>query len=126
VRAIRRHLAAVFGVWLLCHACALATVSIAMCAAMEDAAGLECTCDHSDGTICPMHHRATARSKSTCSCHSTSNPDTAQLASLFGPVAVESPQRAIDAAEPWTATTIAVNASPINSPAVPDPPPPRA
>jgi hypothetical protein len=130
VQDIRRHLAAVFGVWLLCHTCTLAFTPISLCIAMsEQAAAPECTCDHSDGSICPMHHRATAKSKTSstpCSCRSTTDPNTSMIAALLGPVALIVTPAAILTPDQPTSRTVDLLAPLTYTPVIPEPPPPRA
>ena len=98
----------------------------ALCVSLQNTVAVnDCTCDHNDGQPCPMHHPA-PKSKSPCSCRSTTNPDGAAIASLIGPIAIVPASVSFS---PFTAGTDAVRrlvASPIESLAVPDAPPPRA
>jgi len=127
VRGIRRHLAAVFGVWLLCHACALAAAPLSMCVSLpRNAPDAACACGHAGSTGCPMHHREHAKSNSDCACRSTSDGGMATLASLLGPVAVVSLEVQVEPRVVSTTACVAVSRSIVPAPAVPEPPPPRA
>ena len=125
---IRRHLGAVIGVWLFCQTSALMIGPVSMCTGMATAVpGQQCTCAHDGGQqACPMHHPTTAKSKSSCSCRSTTDTSTLAIASLLGPIAVlPSAIRVVD----LTLTTDSVPdviAAPIDGPELPDAPPPRA
>src|SRR5205809_7186430 len=91
MRAVRRHLGALIGAWLMCHSATLAIAPVAMCAANRaSATGQVCTCGdaHDAGQACPMHHRTTHPSPSSCSCRSTTDLATTAISSLLGPVAV--------------------------------------
>jgi len=128
MRPIRRHLASVIGVWLLCQTSALVIGPASMCAAMPTAVPeQQCTCAHDAGQqACPMHHPTTAKSKSSCSCRSGTDPSTLAIASLLGPIAVL--PSAIEVAD-LSLTTDSVPvmvAAPIDGPELPDAPPPRA
>jgi hypothetical protein len=88
-----------------------------------------CECPHEAGTVCPMHQGKTAaRSKAPsrlCSCRSAADPLLATVASLLGPLAVLTPspaQLAPPAAVAWTSQAVAAS---LDTPAVPDSPPPR-
>jgi hypothetical protein len=93
------------------------------------AVGVECTCDHSDGEMCPMHHsrsKTAAPTSPSCACRSTNDPMVAVAAFLFGHVAELRPMPSI--AEPadaggWLAS---LNPEPLEFSSVPDSPPPRA
>jgi hypothetical protein len=94
----------------------------------ENAAAVQqaCTCDHGDGLECPMHHTKTTKSRSSCSCRSTTDGPTAMLASLIGPTAVLTARTTVVA----TVATSGVRTSPeaplFDASINPDPPPPRA
>src|SRR6185295_20036024 len=92
MRWIRSRLARAAAGWLVVHVCLLLSVPTALCTTMSVGAKAECTCDHGDGQMCPMHH---TRSKSktpldphSCSCRSTSDPVAAMAAALIGPAGV--------------------------------------
>jgi len=127
MRGIRRHLAAVFGAWLLCHVCALAAAPISIClSSSASAPQLECTCDHGDATECPMHHKSSTGPKPTCTCRSTSDSGLARLASMLGPFAVVDTGARIASPDGMATAPALLPASFFNAPAMPDPPPPRA
>ena len=126
MRPIRRHLASVIGVWLLCQTSALVIGPASMCAGMATAVPeQQCTCAHDGGQqTCPMHHPGTT--KSSCSCRSSTDTSTLAIASLLGPIAVL--PSAIEVAD-LSLTTDSVQvmvAAPIDAPDLPDAPPPRA
>jgi hypothetical protein len=127
MRGIRRHLAAVFGAWLLCHMCALAAAPISIClSSTASAPQLECTCDHGDATECPMHHKSSAQPKPTCTCRSTSDAGLATLASMLGPFAVVHADARIVSPDGTSSAPALQPASFFIAPTSPDPPPPRA
>ncbi len=126
MRAVRQHLTRVAMIWLLCHASVLTGVPVSL-SAMPDALASEqaCTCAHSGATECPMHHQAQAPSKSPCSCRSTADPQAATLGSLLGPIAVlTAPGQVIRLVYSDAASSLTVPL--IDTPTVPDAPPPRA
>jgi hypothetical protein len=125
VAGIRRYLAAVFGAWLICHACALAAAPISICVSFS-VPELECTCDHSDATECPMHHKSTSAPKPACTCRSTSDSGLATLASMLGPFAVIDAEARVIAPDEMSAAPAARLATLFNAPTIPDSPPPRA
>jgi hypothetical protein len=127
VRGIRRHLAVVFGAWLLCHTCGLAAAPIAMCvSSTASAPALECTCDHGDATECPMHHKPASESKPACTCRNTSDSGLATLVSLLGPFAVVDADARIASPDGTSSAPALLPAAFFNAPTIPDPPPPRA
>src|SRR3954471_22852593 len=90
---IRPRLARVAAGWLVFHLALIAAVPATLCATMAaSAVGLECTCDHGDGELCPMHHTRTKAhgtpERPPCSCRSTADPLTAMATALVGPPAV--------------------------------------
>jgi len=128
---IRPRLAGVAAGWLVFQLTLLLSVPTTLCSTISASkVSAECTCDHADGTICPMHHtlnRAHGESGShSCSCRSTSDPMAALAAALTGPPAVlvaeANAPASFDAAE---YAEIAASA-PLHWIAVPDSPPPRA
>jgi len=128
VRAIRQRLSVFASAWLICQATVLIAAPASICISRGEAAGdVSCrdTCDH--GTQCPMHHSTSQDSTSTCSCRSATDTDaeTALFGSLFGPSAVLS--TGIRAVAPLTPTEAAPlpAASLIDTPTLPDAPPPR-
>ena len=125
MRGIRRHLAAVFGAWLLCHTCALAAAPISICLALN-ASQLECTCDHGAATECPMHHQSSAAPKTSCTCRSTSDSGLATLASMLGPFAVIDAAARLASPDGIAPAPARLPATVFHAPTIPDPPPPRA
>jgi len=128
---IRRRLAGVAAVWLVFQLTLLLAVPTTLCSTISAGrVGAECTCDHADGTMCPMHHtRSRAHGEPgshSCSCRSTSDPMAALAAALTGPPAVLVAEAesaiSLDSAE---CAEIAASA-PLHWIAVPDSPPPRA
>jgi hypothetical protein len=53
---IRLQVARVAAGWLVFHVCLLVVVPTALCSSPSASAGAECTCEHGDGLMCPMHH----------------------------------------------------------------------
>ena len=128
---IRRRLAGVAAGWLVFQLTLLLAVPTTLCSTISAGrVGAECTCDHADGTMCPMHHtRSRAHGEPgshSCSCRSTSDPMAASAAALTGPPAVLVAEAesaiSLDSAE---CAEIAASA-PLHWIAVPDSPPPRA
>src|SRR5262245_53515386 len=85
--SLRRHLGRVACAWLVAQVCVLATSSAVMALTAPSVAALECTCAHGESHSCPMHHPV-EKSKSDCSCRSTSDGPSAVIAALLGPIAV--------------------------------------
>jgi hypothetical protein len=100
-------------------------VPVSLCTG--EGAGIQqtCTCSHDDGKECPMHHTKT-KSKSSCSCRSTSDGPTAILASLLGPTAVLTSRTAVVATVATSRFLTNPEAVPFDASINPDPPPPRA
>jgi hypothetical protein len=127
----RPRLALVASAWLVFQLCMLVSIPTALCPATAAAAvGAECTCEHGDGQMCPMHHKP-SRAKSAneshpCSCRSTSDPAAAMAASLIGPAGVLAPPVALTARATIAVALPAFNPAPLDSFSVPDSPPPRA
>jgi hypothetical protein len=128
---IRPRLARVAAGWLVFQLTLLLAVPTTLCSTISaSTVGAECTCDHDDGTVCPMHHtRSRAHGESgshSCSCRSTSDPMAALAAALTGPPAVlvaeANSAASFDSAEYAEITASA----PLHRIAVPDSPPPRA
>jgi len=111
--------------WLLCQASALVITTIALSVSLStDAAADECTCDHGNGMMCPMHHTRTP-SKSRCAYRGTAD-DASTIASLLSQVAVV-PASTVTL-EPLTNTLTTPWRDPglVVEPLGFDPPPPRA
>ena len=124
VELVRRRLALVACGWLCVQLSVLTAAPASLFAHEAQAAdALACTCVHTGTAECPMHHPA---KKSGCECRNTTDPDTASLVSLIGPIAVL-------AAAPQQLAPPAIAKSPIRPitqfidfVAPPDGPPPRA
>ena len=115
---LRRVLGPLVAVWLLCQSGAMAAAWIP---AFDD-----CTCPHSDGATCPMHHGSSSTTKKTCSMRAVDDPGSLTLVSLLTPSA---PVEAsfLHVTQPATrCTTIADRSFTSLRPVPPDPPPPRA
>jgi len=131
MRWIRSQVARVAAGWLVFHVCLIVSVPITLCSTVSSSSvGAECTCDHGDGQMCPMHH-VVSKSKTgspshSCSCRSTSDPLAAVTASLIGPPAVVAPRVASIALRVAVGNSPAFAAEPLDSASVPDSPPPRA
>src|SRR5262245_31804074 len=80
---LRRLVARFTAVWLLGHLATAALVPVAISIVMEDPHGLECTCGHGDGAMCPMHHRP-SRLPSDCVMRSGDASDVAILTTFAG------------------------------------------
>jgi len=88
MRRVRRQLSRLAAGWLVLQLAVVAPMPVALCAGLAaDAAGAECTCSHGPGVACPMHHAASGRDSTSCSCRGTTD-DTSLLASLFDTAAL--------------------------------------
>lgn len=126
MRAVRQHRAWLVAGWLLAQAAFMTATPLGLCVASATAAPAdECTCAHDDGQACPMHPEA-GKSKSSCSCRSTTDPSAVVMASLIGPNA-DLPA-AIETAVPdlFVRSVPQFESSPIEAFSLPDAPPPRA
>src|SRR5215467_12258838 len=111
--------------WLCCQLSLLTAAPLSLFANAPHAAdAISCTCAHSAGGQCPMHHPANP--KPDCQCRNTADPDAAAIVSLLGPIAVL-------ADAPTHAAQLSVTKSPTHHVtrfasfiASPDGPPPRA
>jgi hypothetical protein len=127
---LRTRAAGVAAAWLAVQLCLLVSVPTTLCSADPGpSAKASCECPHEAGTVCPMHQgKGAAKPKAPsrlCSCRSVADPLLATVTSLLGPLAVltqSTPRPAPPAAVAWTAQ--AASAS-LDTPAVPDSPPPR-
>jgi hypothetical protein len=127
---LRTRTAGVAAAWLAVYLCLLVSAPTTLCSAdPRPSAKASCECPHEAGTLCPMHQgKGTARPKvpsRLCSCRSAADPLLATVASLLGPLAVltpSTPRLAPPVVVAWTAQAVAAS---IDTPAVPDSPPPR-
>src|SRR5436190_18561925 len=90
---VRPRLARVAAGWLVFQLALLISVPTTLCSMNAGhVLGAQCTCDHADRQMCPMHHTRTqsrgASGSQSCSCRSTSDPTGAVAAALSGPPAV--------------------------------------
>jgi hypothetical protein len=112
-----------------CQIIGLTASPVALCLeASHASAGVECTCGHGDHATCPMHHPTPAkpRSKSDCSCRSTTDPNAALLIGLIGSLAVM-PERVDFDTQLSMSSLLSASLQHLANPIVgPDGPPPRA
>jgi len=129
MRWIRSQLAHVAAGWLVFQFSLLVSVPTTLCSMHgPNVAGVECTCAHENGGMCPMHHSRTHVHGGThpCSCRSASDPMTALAAVFSGPPAVLAAEESSIASPD---AGICVPAALVRPPAwisVPDSPPPRS
>jgi hypothetical protein len=129
VRGVRRRIRRFAGTWLLLQFLVTIWIPVALHASTSSEHAVEeCTCDHPDGGVCPMHkHSMPSRSTSTeCSLRSPFDPLDALVGSLLGTAGVL----------PHVVMTIAPiesnqgpsrpDARPLDRLVPPDSPPPRA
>jgi hypothetical protein len=125
MRRLRALLGPLIGAWLLCHAATLAVVPVLLCVAGAETMPVECTCDHGDHSLCPMHHKRTSR-PGVCVMQGAGGDGTAVLTSLLGQLGLipsASPLAAPDGGTPYAASAVTTSSL---RPSPPDPPPPRA
>ena len=136
---IRPRLACVAAGWLVFRVALLVWVPATLCTNVAATAAAECTCDHGDGQMCPMHHvRAKAHGATSsalspgspaspsCSCRSTADPLGAMAATPIGsPAVLAVATVSVISLEP-TATVHAIASEPLHWASVPDSPPPRS
>jgi hypothetical protein len=123
---LRRVLAPVAAIWLCCQVGTLALAPVALWITAADPHGVECTCGHGDGAMCPMHHKPTNES-GTCAMQAANLPGSAILAAIIGiaglvPGSTVSIGPAIVSKQAPKADIDVDGRRPIP----PDPPPPRA
>jgi hypothetical protein len=130
---MRGQLVRVAAGWLVLHLGLLVSVPTTLCAITSASTlGAQCTCDHGDGQMCPMHHGRSNSSSSksgsqprSCSCRSTSDPIAAIAASLIGPVAVLGLAQSICQPTLASGRVAVFNPQPLESSHAPASPPPR-
>jgi hypothetical protein len=127
----RPRLALVASAWLVFQLGLLVSIPTALCPPKAPAAvGVECTCEHGDGQMCPMHHTrskaSSAKDSHPCTCRGTTDPAAAMAASLIGPVGMLSPSTAPVARATVVVPLPAFAPAPLDSFVVPDSPPPRS
>ena len=123
---LRRALVPLTAIWLCCQVGTAALVPVAMWITAADPHGVECTCGHGLGAICPMHHKPSGDS-AQCAMRSASGSGLAVLASLVGMIGlIAEPTRSIQPAHPSAFRNVADAEIVGRRPVPPDPPPPRA
>ena len=123
---LRRVLAPVTAIWLSCQVGTLALAPFALWIVAADPHGVECTCGHGAGAMCPMHHRPTGDSDS-CAMQAANLPGSAVLTAITGIAGLV--PGSTTSIEPATVTKQVPNADVHvegRRPIPPDPPPPRA
>ena len=124
--SFRRVLAPVAAIWLCCQVGTMALAPVALWITAADAHGVECTCGHGDGAMCPMHHKP-ANESGTCAMQAANLPGSAVLAAITG-IAGLVPSSTVSIG-PAIVTKQALNTDihvAGRRPIPPDPPPPRA
>jgi hypothetical protein len=122
----KRHAAGRLAIlWLVCQLSIAALSPVALCAQIPIRASA-CTCAHNDGQACPMHQSTEGKTRTGCSCSSTTDVPTAILGALLGTIAVlPSPSATIATSLTgelsWPALSLLIDRL-----VVPDAPPPRS
>lgn len=124
---LRRVLAPLTALWLLCQVGTLALVPVVLRGTPAGTHGTECTCGHGDGLMCPMHHHTPAGGSTPCAMQAVDHSNTAVLTAI-GTIAgvIVRPARWI---QPPASVEQRPAAGPFPTgrrPVPPDPPPPRA
>jgi hypothetical protein len=122
---LRRGLAPVAAIWLCCQVGTLALAPVALWIAAADPHGIECTCGHGAGAMCPMHHKP-ANGSAPCAMQAANSSEAAVLSGLVGTAGlVPEPLRSIEPA-PRSAYAPPPDVHVVGErPVPPDPPPPR-
>jgi hypothetical protein len=123
---LRRVLAPLTALWLLCQVGTLALVPSMLQGSAAAAHATECTCGHGDGSMCPMHHHQPG-GPVQCSMQPVHHSGTAVLTAVAAIVGfIAQPAGSIEpprSVAHWHATDArAIGQRPVP----PDPPPPRA
>lgn len=123
---LRRVLAPLTALWLLCQVGTAALVPVVLRETPVSAHGTECTCGHGDDMMCPMHHHAAGKPVQ-CAMQPLDHSSTAVLMALAGVAGFIAPPRpSIQPALSVPHTHAAVDLPLGPRPVPPDPPPPRA
>jgi hypothetical protein len=122
----RRLLAPAAAIWLFCQVGTVALVPVALWHA-ADPHGVECTCGHGLGAMCPMHHKP-ASPPEDCSMQAAEGSGAAAvLTGLINLTGLVPESTHGLAPAPSSAHVAAADADPRGRrPVPPDPPPPRA
>src|SRR6476620_12728156 len=124
---LRRALAPLAAIWLVCQlgAAALVPAALSASAGQERAAG--CTCGHGTHAMCPMHHHKPSGPDRTCSMQPVNTTPTAVLSALVGlPGFVPGATSALVSPDASTHAEKTAVDDRGRRPLPPDPPPPRA
>src|SRR4051812_27772401 len=124
---LRRALAPIAAIWLVCQLGAVALVPAALAASASDQRVAGCTCGHGAHAICPMHHHKPSGPDRTCSMQPVNSSPTVVLSALVGlPGFIPGITSSLVApdASTYAGKTDADDRS--RRPVPPDPPPPRA
>ena len=123
---LRRVLGPVTALWLCCQVGTITLAPVALWLTAADPHGVECTCGHGAGAMCPMHHKPADQSGS-CAMQAANLPGSAVLTVITG-IAGLVPASMISIG-PASVANRAPNAEVHvdgRRPIPPDPPPPRA
>lgn len=124
---LRRVLAPLTALWLVCQVGTLALVPAMLRANPVSAHATECTCGHGDGLLCPMHHHQPADKPTPCSMQAGDHSAAAVLTALAGIAGfMAQPTSSIQAPLSVTHWHAADARATGPRPVPPDPPPPRA
>ena len=123
--SLRRALAPVAAIWLICQA---ATLTIALPAFWVQSVGageLACTCAHDVDGACPMHHKTSTGAK-LCLMQRADDSGTSVLRSLLGAIGLIPTRTATTAPASLGSEPLLASGAVTDRPVPPDPPPPRA
>ena len=124
---MRRGLARVAAGWLVCHIGLIALTPSALCLTLKArTVEASCTCAHTEGPVCPMHHQSVTPDPQGCSCRGATDPQAVALTALIGPSAVLPPTVATASPTATSSTLTSALTDPIDITLVPEAPPPRA
>ena len=124
MRPFRQHIAWIVCGWLCCQLSVLTAAPLSLFAGLPQAAdSIACTCAHGASGQCPMHHQTAP--KPDCRCSNATDPGSAAIVSLLGPIAILAEARTFATRLPITLSP-AHQVSRFNSfTNAPDGPPPR-
>jgi hypothetical protein len=122
---LRRALGRVAVVWLLCQTATMTLAPMLLLSGSAHAELLECTCEHGDHAICPMHHKPAAPDSKLCFLRSADPGGIAALSWLFNGVGLlPAPAPEITPVAQHIRVRVDVTTA-SRRPIPPDPPPPR-
>jgi hypothetical protein len=123
---LRRVLAPLTALWLLCQVGTAVLVPAALRGTPPGTHGTECTCGHGDDMMCPMHHHQPAGRSTPCSMQAVDHSGAAVLTALSGVAGfITAPSRSIEPAPSVEHRHVAAALPIDHRPVPPDPPPPR-